>query len=266
MPCTSSQGVQLPVNNFQNKLPYGSISRLSRQIGLSERTIREYFSGCDKQPRYRTVALLLLGQGFGLEEIQQQMISQYPMASCICDNPAENGKSHFPAIPAYDPLRVSLPPFVLDKLSICMNTLIDNAVKETNQRRTEIISEIADLAGCSQSSVKKMLAGYCDSDAKTRNRFEASWVMIVASAKVCGCSRSDANYLLSVAYPDIAMAFWLHPSYSAQEGYSTAAAKIEKHMQRMRSACRQDKGLHNCTQCRHCSLPKIELVVRSVKD
>lgn len=266
MPCTSSQGVQLPVQNVQNKLPYGSLSRLSRQTGLSERTIREYCPGCDKQPRFRTVALLLLGQGFGWQDIQQQMLSHYPNVSCICENPAENGKTYFPTIPAYDPLQASLPPFVVDNLSICMNTIIDNAAKETNQSRKEIIAEIEKKAQCSQSAIKKLLAGYCDWEAKTKNRFEASWIMIVASAKVCGCSKSDYNYLLSVAYPDIAMAFWLHPFYSSQEGYSTASAEIEKYMKRIQSACRKDKGLHDCNHCRHCSLPKIELTLRSAKD
>lgn len=223
-------------------------------------------SGCDKQPRFRTIALLLLGQGCGWQDIQQQMISQYPIASYICDNPSENGKSYFPLIPAYDPQRASLPPFVLDNLSTCLNEIIDNVVEETNQQRKEIVTEISDLAGCSQSGMKKMLAGYCDWDAKVQNRHEASWIVIVASAIVCGCSRADINYLLSVAYPDIALALWLHPSYKSQEGYSTAAAEIENFMQRIRSACRQGKGLQNCKQCRYCSLPKIELVVRSSKD
>ena len=266
MPCTPPQGVQLPVQNVQYKLPYGSLSRLSRQTGLSERTIREYLSGCDKQPRFRTVALLLLGQGFGWEDIQQQMFCQFPFLALRWKQLGGNRKSVFPTIIPYDPRRALLPSFTLISLSNAIDTIIDNAALKTKQRRTAIISEISNLAQCSQSSVKKLLAGYCDCNAETQSRFEISWNLIVASAIVCDCSELDLQFLLSTAFPDLALAFWLHSSYSAEEGYSTAAAEIENYMQRIKTACRQDKGLHNCNQCRKCNFPKIELVVRSANN
>ena len=262
MPCTSSQGVQIPVQHNKQKLPYGSLARLSLQTGLSERTIREYTLGCNKRPRFRTAALLLLGQGFGWDSIQNYMLQHYDGADSIFECLPASGSGCFPAIPAYDPHNSFLPSFVKVSLSSCLYRFFSLTQTETGKRRKTIISELSESARCSPSCVKKLLAGYSDWRFP-QTHLEPPWFLLLAFAKVCGCTRQDFNYLLSAAFPDLAMAFWIRSNYAPQEGCTTAAAEIEKYINRCKCACRTDKGLHTCNDCKHCVIPEIELIVRT---
>ena len=112
------------------------------------------------------------------------------------------------------------------------------------------------------AEVKKLLAGYSDWRFP-QTHLEPPWFLLLAFAKVCGCTRQDFNYLLSAAFPDLAMAFWIRSNYAPQEGCTTAAAEIEKYINRCKCACRTDKGLHTCNDCKHCVIPEIELIVRT---
>lgn len=265
MPCTSHQGVQLPEKPDNRRLPYGSLTKLSNQTGLSERTIRECLLDCGKRPRFRTAALLLLGQGFRWNNILQSMCLFHPETKALYDDLEMGSNRFFAPIPAYDPRFPTEPPFLRDRLSSCLYRILSQTETKTGKRRTQIVSEISVSARCSQSCLKKMLAGYCDWSGASQTHLEPSWPALVAFAKVCGCSRSDFDYLLSAAYPDLALAFWLRPSYAPSEGHLTAATEIENYMIRCRHACCVYKGLHNCKQCSRCSLPEIELMIRAKK-
>lgn len=221
--------------------------------------------GCNKHPRFRTAALLMLGQGFGWDAIQQYMCQHYPDAVLLYHTLTNTEKGYFPTIPIYDPFKAVLPPYTQESLSVCLCRIICQTETKRNKRRADILTEISVYGQCSLSCVKKLLAGYCDWPKQSQTHLEPPWPVLLSCAKVCGCSRLDFDYLLSVAFPDLALAFWLRPSYSPDEGYTAAAMEIDRHIKRCKYACSRSKGLVNCDECKHCSMPKIELTVRARK-